>query len=278
MLLLDGKALAKKKQAELKSKINIRLAEGKRAPSLAVVLVGNDPASEVYVAHKEKACKAVGIHSQCLRLPASTTEKQVIEAVQRFNADADIDGILVQLPLPKGIDAHAVINSIAAEKDVDGLTAESQGLLLQGRPQFMPCTPMGIIDLLKENRIELKGKKVAIIGRSNLVGLPLMRLVLAEDATPIVLHTKSKNPQELTKLCDIVIVAAGRPGLVTADWVSQGAVVVDVGIHRSAQGLVGDVDFASVSLRCSAITPVPGGVGPMTIASLLANCLKAASH
>lgn len=245
---------------------------------LAVVLVGNDPASHIYVNHKERASKNANIKSSIFRLPHETLEGDVLGIIEELNEREDIDAILVQLPLPSHIDSNLVIQSIAPEKDVDGLTASNQGCLMLGLDGLIPCTPLGIMGLLNEYHVELRGKQAAVIGRSNLVGAPIAKLLDKAGATVTVIHSKTKNPQEISRQADILVVAAGVRHLVDETWVKNGVVVIDVGIHRTTDGLAGDVNFNKVEPIASKITPVPGGVGPMTIACLLANCLKASKR
>lgn len=276
MQILDGKATAKKVRQELKFEIEKRKeSDSSFNLSLCVILVGNDPASEVYVNNKVKACAKVGITSVMVRLEATVTEQEIIDKIEELNADNSIDGILLQLPLPKGFDEDKIINHIDPLKDVDGLTYLQQGKMYGGAEGLVPCTPYGVIRLLKEYGIEIKGKNAVVVGRSILVGKPLFNLLLNENATVTLCHSKTVNLAEYTKKADIVCVAVGRVGTLNADMVKDGAVVVDIGINRTAEGLKGDVDFDTVSEKASFITPVPGGVGPMTIAMLLVNTLKA---
>lgn len=265
--LLDGKATA----ATLRHQLATEIAQFGKEPGLAVVLVGNDPASAIYVRNKGRAAEAVGIRSVVHRLPEHSTTDEVLAVVQNLNQDGGIHGILVQLPLPPQVDRDRVIESISPDKDVDGLTRSSQGALAQNRPGLRPCTPAGIIDLLHAYDVPLAGRRAVVVGRSSLVGLPVALLLMQEDATVTVLHSKSHEPWRVAQEADVLVVAAGRPKMVTREWVKRGAVVIDVGIHRTASGIVGDVDFASVESQVDAITPVPGGVGPMTIAELLTN-------
>ncbi len=246
---------------------------GKQVPTLACVLVGDDPASKVYVANKEKACAMVGINSVVKKLPANATQEQVAEVISSLNADKNISGILLQLPLPKHLDENALINLISPSKDVDGLTDLNLGRLFAGKHIVAPCTATGIIDLLDHYNLEIAGKRAVVIGRSLLVGKSVANLLEQRNATVTVCHSKTQNLAEITRQADILVVAIGKPNYVTADMVKDGAVVIDVGINRLATGLVGDVDFANVKDKTSYITPVPGGVGPMTIAELLQNTL-----
>lgn len=245
--------------------------------SLAVIIVGDDPASKVYVNNKKKACEKLGITSYEYVLPESTTQEELMQTVKELNERADVNGILCQLPLPKHLDSNAVIDAIAPEKDVDCFSPTNVGLLNIGRGRLSPCTPAGIMDMLEYKNISVSGKHCVVIGRSNIVGKPMSALLLATDATVTVCHSKTQNLKEITKTADVLIAAVGRPKFVTADMVKDGAVVIDVGIHRTESGkLCGDVDFDSVEPKASYITPVPGGVGPMTIARLMRNTVTAA--
>lgn len=245
--------------------------------SLAVIIVGDDPASKVYVNNKKKACEKLGITSYEYVLPESTTQEELMQTVKELNERADVNGILCQLPLPKHLDSNAVIDAIAPEKDVDCFSPTNVGLLNIGRSRLSPCTPAGIMDMLEYKNISVSGKHCVVIGRSNIVGKPMSALLLAADATVTVCHSKTQNLKEITKTADVLIAAVGRPKFVTADMVKDGAVVIDVGIHRTESGkLCGDVDFDSVEPKASYITPVPGGVGPMTIARLMRNTVTAA--
>lgn len=276
MQILDGKNTAKKIKQDLKTEIeNRKLIDSDFNLSLSVILVGNNPASEVYVNNKIKACKNVGITSILVRLSEDVSEREIIEKIEELNSDESVDGILLQLPLPKGFDESKIINHINPLKDVDGLTYVQQGKMYGGSSALTPCTPTGVIRLLKEYGVELKSKKAVIIGRSILVGKPLFNLLLSENATVTVCHSKTLDVAEYTKQADIVCVAVGKAGMLKEDMVKEGVVVVDIGINRTENGLLGDVDFENVSKKASFITPVPGGVGPMTIAMLLTNTLKA---
>jgi methylenetetrahydrofolate dehydrogenase (NADP+)/methenyltetrahydrofolate cyclohydrolase len=269
--IIDGKAIAQQIKDECKIKAAKLKAEG-RGLCLAVVQVGDDPASTVYVRNKKQACEYVGIGSLSHELPAKTSEDELLALIDELNNDDKVTGILVQLPLPPHIDEDKVIGAIAPQKDVDGFHPLSTGNLMIGRPGFLPCTPAGIIELLRRSGIEIAGKECVVIGRSNIVGKPMAILLLRENGTVTVAHSKTKDLAALTRRADILIVAIGRARMITADYVGEGAVVVDVGIHRDENGkLCGDVDFASVAPHCAAITPVPGGVGPMTIAMLMKN-------
>lgn len=266
--LIDGKKISQQIKDECREKIE---REGLQK-SLAVVLVGDDPASAVYVGNKKKACEYCGIKSVSYELSAETSEKELLELVDKLNQDESIDGILVQLPLPSHIDEDKVIKAISPDKDVDGFHPENVGRLSIGQSGFLSCTPAGIIQLLKRSGVDTDGKECVIIGRSNIVGKPMAMLMLRENATVTVCHSHTKDLKEVCKRADILIVAIGRPKMIDASYVKEGAVVIDVGIHRQEDGkLCGDVDFDSVSPVASKITPVPGGVGPMTIAMLMKN-------
>ena len=272
--LIDGKAVSAQIKEELKEKVAKKKEQGVEI-SLAVIQVGNDPASSVYVNNKKKACEYIGIRSIAYELAEDTTEKELLELVEELNGKKDVNGILVQLPLPKHIDEDKIIKAISPKKDVDGFHPQSVGALCIGQPGFVSCTPAGIIELLKRYDIGIEGKECVVIGRSNIVGKPMALLLLRENGTVTVAHSRTKNLKEICKRADILVVAVGRPMIITRDYVKEGAVVIDVGIHRNENNkLCGDVDFASVEPHCSAITPVPGGVGPMTIAMLMNNCVE----
>lgn len=269
---IDGKAISAMVKDECKERVR---AEGIEA-TLAVIQVGDDPASTVYVGNKKKACEYVGIRSLSFELPEETTEEKLLDLVCELNEREDVDGILVQLPLPSHMDEDKVIQTISPKKDVDGFHPQSVGALSIGQKGFVSCTPAGIIELLKRSGVEIDGKECVIVGRSNIVGKPMALLMLRENATVTVCHSHTKQLKEVTKRADILIVAIGRPKFITREYVKEGAVVIDVGIHRNAQNkLCGDVDFDDVEPVASAITPVPGGVGPMTIAMLMNNCVEA---
>ncbi len=273
--LIDGKKLARETQEWLAKEI-IEQTKNRRRPFLAVLLVGENPASKIYVSHKEKACHEAHIDSETIHLPEKTSEAEVLKAIHAFNQDPNVDGILVQMPLPSHINSFNIISAISPAKDVDGLTPHNQGLLAMNQPCHVPCTPKGVMALLKSIRCETKGKIAAVIGRSVLVGSPMAKLLLHSNATVVHIHSHTKNPWELTNQADILVAAAGIPKLVDEHWIKEGAVVIDVGIHRlEGKGLCGDVDFEKVKDKVSWISPVPGGVGPMTIASLLGNCYEA---
>ena len=272
--LIDGKLISKEIKDELRGEVARFKEEGKMI-CLAVVQVGNDPASSVYVNNKKKACAYIGIESEAYELEEETTEEELLALVERLNQEEHVNGILVQLPLPKHIDEEKVIRAISPDKDVDGFHPESVGRLWIGEKGFLSCTPAGIIQLLKRSGIEIAGKECVIIGRSNIVGKPMAALLLRENATVTVAHSRTKNLKEVTNRADILIVAIGKRQYITADYVKEGAVVIDVGMHRDENNkLCGDVAFADVSEKASAMTPVPGGVGPMTIAMLMNNCVE----
>ncbi|MBU2699752.1 methylenetetrahydrofolate dehydrogenase (NADP+)/methenyltetrahydrofolate cyclohydrolase [Sporomusaceae bacterium BoRhaA] len=275
--ILDGKQIA----SELKENIALEIAKLKEqsiVPGLAVVLVGEDPASKVYVGHKEKACQALGIHSEVIRLAETITTQELLVQIKQLNQRSDIHGILVQLPLPQQLDEQRIIESVSPDKDVDGFHPINVGLLSLGRKTFVPCTPRGIMEMLKFSAIDVAGKHAVIIGRSNIVGKPLAALLLAQNATVTVCHSHTVNLAQVTKEADILIAAVGKGRFVTENMVKQGAIIIDVGINREGKKLVGDVDFDEVEQVASAITPVPGGVGPLTIMMLMANTIEAAKR
>ena len=274
MNIIDGKAISKQTKDEVKEKVAALKAQGVTV-TLAVVQVGNDPASSVYVNNKKKACAYTGMESESFELPEETTQEELLSLIEELNGRKEINGILVQLPLPKHIDENAVIRAISPKKDVDGFHPQSVGALCIGQPGFVSCTPAGLIELLKRSGIEIAGKECVIIGRSNIVGKPMALLMLRENATVTITHSKTKDLKDVCKLADILIVAIGKPQMITEEYVKEGAVVIDVGMHRDEQNhLCGDVDCEDVSSVVSAITPVPGGVGPMTIAMLMNNCVE----
>jgi methylenetetrahydrofolate dehydrogenase (NADP+)/methenyltetrahydrofolate cyclohydrolase len=280
--LLDGKALAAKIRTELAVQVQQITAHRGRPPGLAAVLVGDNPASHLYVSSKRKACAEIGMASWLHRLPAETTEEALLALLAHLNRQPEVDGILVQLPLPPHIRETAIIQAVAPAKDVDGFCPENLGLLAAGRPRYCPCTPLGIQQLLLRNGIEIEGAHVVILGRSNIVGKPLALMLMQKspgaNATVTIAHSRSRHLAQLCRQADILVAAIGQPRFVPADWVRPGAVVVDVGINRLPDGkLCGDVDFDNVRQVASAITPVPGGVGPMTIAMLLHNTVQAAA-
>ena len=275
-LLIDGKEISKQIKDELKQKAAELKSKGVEV-TLAVIQVGDDPASSVYVRNKKKGCEYVGIGSLSYELPGETTQEELLGLIRELNGRRDVNGILVQLPLPEHIDEDTVIRTIDPAKDVDGFHPQSVGALCIGQPGFVSCTPAGIIQLLKRSGVEIEGKECVILGRSNIVGKPMALLMLRENATVTIAHSRTKNLKEVTGRADILIAAVGKPKMVTRDYVKKGAVVIDVGINRNENNtLCGDVDFADVEPVCSAITPVPGGVGPMTIAMLLNNCIESA--
>ena len=272
--IIDGKAISLQIKDELKERAAALKASGVEI-ALAVIQVGDNPASCVYVRNKKKGCEYIGIGSLSFELPEQTTQEELLALIGELNERADVNGILVQLPLPAHIDEDTVIKAIDPKKDVDGFHPQSVGALCIGQPGFVSCTPAGIIQLLKRSGIEIAGKECVVLGRSNIVGKPMALLLLRENATVTIAHSKTKNLKEVTKRADILIVAVGRPKMVTKDYVKEGAVVIDVGINRDENNkMCGDVDFDDVAPVCSAITPVPGGVGPMTIAMLLNNCIE----
>ena len=275
--LIDGKTISTIIKDECKEKV----AEYKKqgiSICLAVIQVGTDPASSVHVNNKKKACAYIGIDSLSYELPEETTQEELLALIEELNQKKEVNGILVQLPVPKHIDEKTIINAISPKKDVDGFHPQSVGSLCIGQPGFVSCTPAGIIELLKRTNVDISGKHCVVIGRSNIVGKPMALLMLRENATVTVTHSKTKNLKEITKQADILIVAIGKPKFVDSSYVKDGAVVIDVGIHRNEDNkLCGDVDFESVKTIASAITPVPGGVGPMTIAMLMKNCVDSVS-
>ncbi len=275
MIQLQGKPVA----ATILETVSKRVAEAQaksgRAPGLAVVLVGDDPASQIYVRQKHKAAQSMGIQSFERHLPKESSTDAVLAVLDELNRDSAVHGILVQLPLPEHIDRFRVLLGIAPAKDVDGLTQANQGALVQNRPGLRPCTPLGIMDLLDYYQVPVAGRRAVVIGRSALVGMPVALLLLQQDATLTVVHSKTPDPAAVACQADILVVAAGQPALVTRDWIKPGAAVIDVGIHRTASGLVGDVDVGQAEGWAGALTPVPGGVGPMTIAELMRNTWQA---
>lgn len=273
MNLIDGKAISAKCKSETAEEIKALTADGRRAPCLAVILVGEDPASQVYVRNKKRACEAVGITSLEYLLDEKETEEKLLELIDFLNKDDNVDGILVQMPVPKQIDPDRVIESISPDKDVDAFHAYNVGKLFTGAPRFQPCTPAGVMRLLSESGVEISGKNCVVVGRSNIVGKPMGALLLAENGTVTICHSKTKNLPEVTRTADILVAACGRPNMITSDMVKDGAVLIDVGINRVGDKLVGDIDFEACKEKASFITPVPGGVGPMTIAILMQNTL-----
>ena len=274
--IIDGKKISQEIKDELKDKVAELKAQGKEI-ALAVIQVGIDPASTVYVGNKKKACAYIGIESLSYELPESTTEEELLGLIDKLNKDSKVNGILVQLPLPKQIDEDKVIQAILPEKDVDGFNEKSVGALCVGSDGYMPCTPAGVIQLLKRFGVEISGKRCVVLGRSNIVGKPMALLLLRENGTVTICHSRTKDIKEITKQADILVVAIGKPKFVDETYVKEGAVVIDVGIHRDENNkLCGDVDFEKVAPHTEAITPVPGGVGPMTIAMLMNNCVHSA--
>ena len=272
--IIDGKKISQEIKDELKEKVAGLKEQGKEV-SLAVIQVGNDPASSVYVGNKKKVCEYVGIRSLAYELPEETSEEELLALINKLNEDETVNGILVQLPVPEHIDADKIIRTISPKKDVDGFHPQNVGKLVIGEEGFVSCTPAGIIELLKRSGISMEGKNCVVIGRSNIVGKPMALLMLRENATVTIAHSKTKNLKEICKTADILIVAIGKPQFVTADYVKEGAVVIDVGIHRGEnKKLCGDVKYDEVAPIASAITPVPGGVGPMTIVMLMNNCVE----
>jgi methylenetetrahydrofolate dehydrogenase (NADP+)/methenyltetrahydrofolate cyclohydrolase len=275
--ILDGKSVAERVRAEVGRRV-AALAQRGVVPGLATVLVGDDPASAVYVGSKEKGCAALGMRSVGHRLPADVTTTQLVTLIEELNTRPEVHGILVQLPLPPQIDEDAVVQAIAPAKDVDGLTITSQGRLLTGRPGLRPCTPLGIMRLVAETGVDLRGAHAVVVGRSNLVGKPIALMLLEQHATVTLCHSRTRDLGAVVHGGDVVVAAVGRPELVRGDWIRDGALVIDVGINRTATGrLVGDVEFAPARAHAAWITPVPGGVGPMTVAMLLANTAAAAA-
>jgi len=274
--IIDGKQIAACRRAVLAERVT-RLAQSGLVPGLTVVIVGEDPASQVYVRMKQKACAEIGITSNKVALPASTTEAELLGIVEALNADAAVHGILVQLPLPGHIDTSAVLDAIDPSKDVDGFHPVNVGRMVTGQDAFLPCTPHGVMVLLDEAGVELSGAEAVVVGRSNIVGKPVALMLLARDATVTVCHSRTRELAEKIARADVVVAAVGRPEMIKGSWLKEGAVVIDVGVNRLDDGrLVGDVEFSSAVERASAITPVPGGVGPMTIAMLLENTVCAA--
>ena len=275
-LLIDGKKIS----TEIKDELKVTVEELKKQgveTCLAVIQVGDDPASSIYVRNKKRACAYVGIESLSYELPEETTEEELVKLVKELNENDKVHGILVQLPLPKHINADTIIRTISPDKDVDGFHPESVGRLCIGEPGFVSCTPAGIIQLLKRSGIEIEGQECVVVGRSNIVGKPMSILLLRENGTVTITHSRTKDLKEVTGRADILVVAIGKPKFITADYVKEGAVVIDVGMHRNEENkLCGDVDFDDIKDKVSAITPVPGGVGPMTIAMLMYNCVEAA--
>jgi methylenetetrahydrofolate dehydrogenase (NADP+)/methenyltetrahydrofolate cyclohydrolase len=275
--IIDGKAIA----AEVRKRVRVEVQEyaqvnGGRTPGLATVLVGDDPASQIYVRNKHKACEEAGMRSLDHQLPAATDEDELLDLVQRLNEDDEVDGILVQLPVPEQIDPDAVLARLDPVKDVDGLTPTNAGLLASGAPGLVPCTPAGVMELLRQEGVELEGAEAVVVGRSNLVGRPVASLLLGANATVTTCHSRTRDLAAVCARADVLVAAVGSPHLIGADAIKPGATVIDVGMNRTDDGLAGDVDFEAAREVAGAITPVPGGVGPMTIAMLLVNTLAAA--
>lgn len=272
--IIDGKKISQEIKDELKEKVAALKDKGIEI-ALAVIQVGNDPASSVYVGNKKKACAYIGIRSESYELPENTSQDELLALIDRLNKDDKINGILVQLPVPEHINEDTIIKAIAPSKDVDGFHPESVGALLIGQKGFLPCTPAGIIELLKRSNIEIAGKECVVIGRSNIVGKPMAVLLLRENGTVTITHSRTTDLKTVCKRADILVVAIGKPKMITSEYVKEGATVIDVGIHRNADNkLCGDVDYDDVYPVAGAITPVPGGVGPMTIAMLMNNCVN----
>ncbi|MFS7222240.1 bifunctional methylenetetrahydrofolate dehydrogenase/methenyltetrahydrofolate cyclohydrolase FolD [Rahnella inusitata] len=274
--IIDGKTIAQQVRNEVAARVQQRLAEGKRAPGLAVVLVGENPASQIYVASKRRSCEEVGFISRSYDLPATTTEGELLKLIDQLNTDGEIDGILVQLPLPAGIDNIKVLESIHPDKDVDGFHPYNVGRLCQRAPTLRPCTPRGIVTLLERYGIDTFGLNAVVIGASNIVGRPMSMELLLAGCTTTVTHRFTKNLRHHVENADLVVVAVGKPGFIPGEWIKPGAIVIDVGINRLESGkVVGDVEYDAAAERASFITPVPGGVGPMTVATLIQNTLQA---
>lgn len=275
--ILDGKAVSQRIKDQLKAEVENLKKEGKTV-GLAVIIVGDNPASRIYVNNKKKACEQLGIHSEEFALPTETTEEELKALVEKLNNDSNIDGILVQLPLPKHINEEAVINTISAKKDVDAFHPSNVGKIMIGNYDFLPCTPAGVMELIAESGISVEGKNCVVVGRSNIVGKPQAMLLLQKNGTVTICHSRTKDLAAVTREADILVAAVGVPELIKGDMIKEGAVVIDVGMNRlSDKKLVGDVDFAECEKKAAAITPVPGGVGPMTIAMLMKNTVKAAT-
>ena len=274
--LIDGKAIAQQLRLSVKEKVNTRIEQGKRAPGLAVILVGSDPASEVYVGSKRRACEEVGFVSRSYDLPATTSENELLDLITQLNGDDEIDGILVQLPLPEGLDANLVIEHISPNKDVDGFHPSNVGKLALRQPGLRPCTPKGIITLIESTGVKTHGLDAVVVGASNIVGRPMTLELLLAGCTTTTTHRFTKNLEDKIRNADLLVVAVGKPEFIPGDWIKEGAIVIDVGINRMESGrLVGDVEFDVAKNKASFITPVPGGVGPMTVASLIENTLIA---
>lgn len=276
--IINGKEIAQTIKDEMRAEVAELKMKGKTC-CLAVIQVGNDPASSVYVSNKKKACEYIGIDSLSFELPEQTTQEELLELIDKLNNNKTVHGILCQLPLPRHIDEKTILNRISPTKDVDGFHPQNVGALVVGDFGFVSCTPAGIIELLKRSNVEMEGKNCVVVGRSNIVGKPMALLMLRENATVTICHSKTKNLKDVCKEADILIVAIGKPKFINKDYIKSGAVVIDVGIHRDENNkLCGDVDYNDVESMCSAITPVPGGVGPMTICMLMKNCLEAMKY
>ena len=277
--IIDGKALSMSIKEDIRDKVSAAVSGGQRRPCLAVLIVGDNPASRSYVKGKVSAAEFVGIDSPLIELPESISNEELLAEVRRLNEDPSVDGILVQLPLPGHIDADAVLDAIAVSKDVDGFNPANVAALWLGRPCFVPCTPRGVISLIESTGVEISGKTAVVVGRSNIVGKPVAKLLLDRNATVTIAHSRTKDLASVTRQADILVAAVGRPGMISADMIKPGAVVIDVGINRTADGrLAGDVDYEGASEVAGYITPVPGGVGPMTIAMLMENTFESYSH
>ncbi len=277
--IIDGKRIAEEVREKVKSGIQYRLDQGLRAPGLAVILIGSDPASEVYVNHKRRACSEVGIESTALDLPAETSQQELLALIDKLNDSPEINGILVQLPLPDHLDASLILERIRPDKDVDGFHPYNLGRLAQRMPMLRPCTPKGVITLLESTGVEIRGKDACVVGASNIVGRPMTLELLLAGVTVTTTHRFTADLEANVRRADIVIVGVGKPGLVRGEWIKEGAIVIDVGINRLPNGqLVGDVEYEEAARRAGWITPVPGGVGPMTVATLMENTLYAANE
>ena len=274
--IIDGRAIAQQVRAEVAAEVAAWVEAGHAAPGLATVLVGDDPASAVYVSGKQRACAEVGMEGFDHRLPQDASHEDVERLLRELNEDPGVSGVLLQLPTPRQVDGGALTEIIDPAKDVDGLTPIATGLLAKGRPGLRPCTPQGVMELLRRHDVALEGAEAVVVGRSDLVGKPLAALLLAANATVTTCHSRTRDLAAVCRRADVLVAAVGRAGLVRGDWVKEGAVVIDVGMNRTVEGLAGDVEFAAAAERASLITPVPGGVGPMTIAMLLRNTLQAA--
>lgn len=274
--IIDGKAISASMRMEMSEEVKSLNAKGIN-PGLAVVIVGEDPASKVYVRNKKKACEDIGIYSEVYELPENTTQQELISLIDKLNNDEKINGILVQLPLPDHLDSEIIINNISTDKDVDAFHPYNVGKIMIGNYDFLPCTPAGVMELLERSGVEVSGKNCVVVGRSNIVGKPQSMLLLQKNGTVTICHSRTKNLAEICRTADILVAAVGKEKIITADMVKNGTVVIDVGMNRNSEGkLCGDVDFDEVAKKASYITPVPGGVGPMTITMLLKNTLKAA--